>query len=183
MAANLTKPHPSKSVQKILELRKKTKPKIYFLIDFLVLITSLTIYHWENNIILIFLILSTILYGLALWIRWRAYVKMVPGESPENEDIHSLKHNLNIIKSALKTDYIVSIITLPSAYVMTIIIFETFASGDNFEIMNALKNRQDLLIVMILIGVGNFFMNEYNYRDDIKQLEYQITRSENSIKD
>jgi hypothetical protein len=69
MAANLTKPHPSKSVQKILELRKKTKPKIYFLIAFLVLITSLTIYHWENNIILIFLILSTILYGLALWIQ------------------------------------------------------------------------------------------------------------------
>ena len=163
-----------KLIQMNNELRKQLKSKIYAIIVFLVVLVGMAIFYRANLTILILLSLSIFLYSIALKILRDSYVKLLLNEPNQIKDEKCLMSRLKIIKNGLKADTIANIITLPSALILTIIIWKTFTTSNPQEIIQELKSPGLLLFIMIFIGFMNYYMNEYNYREEIKKLESQV---------
>ena len=174
MKEGFTMQNLDKLIQIDNELRKQLKSKIYAITVFLGVLVGMAIFYRANLTILALLSLSIFLYSIALKILRDSYVKLMVNESNQIKDQQFLMFHLKIIKNGLKADTIANIITLPSALILTIIIWKTFTTNNPQEIIQELKSPGLLLFIMIFIGFMNYYMNEYNYREEIKKLESQV---------
>ena len=174
MKEGFTMQNLDKLIQIDNELRKQLKSKIYAITVFLGVLVGMAIFYRANLTILALLSLSIFLYSIALKILRDNYVKLMLNESNQIKDQQFLISRLKLIKSGLKADTIANIITLPSALILTIIIWKTFTTNNPQEIIQELKSPGLLLFIMIFIGFMNYYMNEYNYREEIKKLESQV---------
>lgn len=169
------------SISTIGNLKKNLKRKLLWVAFFLIGFFVFAVFHIDKTLIIISMALLSLSYFLGGWAMWKQYRQMGTEEHYEKAALEVMKDNLCAIKGALRAETIFGLVTLPSAVVLAVIIGTTLSGGSQDEIIATLTNPHQLVFYGVLIigaGLTSFFMNEYAYGSDIKQLQDQISRLE-----
>lgn len=167
------------SVSTIAELKKRLKVKIMWIVFFIALFIGIACFNMQNIGVVTIMACATLCYAGGFIALYQEYKKMGTAKLFDTTALQSMQFNLDLIKSALKKEYIFGLITFPFAVLAGLMMSDLFKGltlAESFDKMVTYQSVGTGIVIMIVVGYIAYRMNKVAFGKQINKLEEQISQ-------